>query len=88
MVTLQGWANSTCATYGAGLLMYHSFCDSREIPEKDHALANTALVSSFVLALQVPFQAKQFTTTFTVCECGILSMVCHGSCTRTRSAPC
>jgi hypothetical protein len=32
-VTLQGWAKSTRATYGAGLLIYHVFCDSREVPK-------------------------------------------------------
>ena len=57
-VTLQGWADSTRATYSAGLLVYHSFRDSREIPEKDHALANAALVSSFILALTGSLSGK------------------------------
>ena len=32
-VTLQGWAESTQAIYSAGLLVYHVFCNSREVPE-------------------------------------------------------
>ena len=50
-VTLQGWAESTRATYGAGLLVYHVFCDSREVPEREHAPARAALVASFISAL-------------------------------------
>jgi hypothetical protein len=50
-VTLEGWAESTRATYGVGLLVYHIFCDSRGVPEIDHALAKAALVSSFISVL-------------------------------------
>ena len=31
-VTLQGWADSTHASYSARLLVYHVFCDNREVP--------------------------------------------------------
>ncbi|KAN0084599.1 hypothetical protein V8E55_008103 [Tylopilus felleus] len=58
MVTLQGWAESTCATYGAGLLVYHVFCDSREVLGKDRALAKAALVALFVSALTGSLSGK------------------------------
>ncbi|KAN0091428.1 hypothetical protein V8E55_004994 [Tylopilus felleus] len=57
-VTLQDWAESTRATYGAGLLVYHVFCDSREVLEKDHALAKAALVASFVSVLTGSLSGK------------------------------
>ncbi|KAG6328739.1 hypothetical protein ID866_10350 [Astraeus odoratus] len=37
IIILQGWAENTRATYGSGLLVYHVFCDSRDIPEMEHA---------------------------------------------------
>ena len=57
-VTLQGWAESTHATYGAGLLVFHIFCDSRGILEKDRTPANAALVPSFVSALTGSLSGK------------------------------
>ena len=41
---LEGWAESTRTTYGTGLLVYHVFCNSQEIPEIDRAPAKPALV--------------------------------------------
>jgi len=32
-VTLHAWADSTKSSYGAGLLVFHVFCDSHDIPE-------------------------------------------------------
>jgi hypothetical protein len=57
-VTLQGWAESTCTTYGAGLLVFHVFCDSREVPEKDRAPANAALISAFISTLAGSLSGK------------------------------
>ena len=57
-VTLEGWAESTCTTYGARLLVYHVFCDSCEIPEKDCAPARATLVSSFISALTGSLSGK------------------------------
>ena len=57
-VTLQGWAESTRATYGAGLLVYHVFCDSREVPERERAPARAALVASFISALAGSLSGK------------------------------
>ena len=50
-ITLQGWAESTRATYGAGLLVFHVFCDNGLVPKMDHAPAKAPLLSSFVSAL-------------------------------------
>jgi hypothetical protein len=57
-VTLQGWAESTRTTYGAGLLVFHVFCDSREVPEKDRAPANMALISAFISTLAGSLSGK------------------------------
>ena len=57
-VTLQGWADSTRASYGAGLLVYHVFCDDREVPERNHAPASAALISSFISALAGSLSGK------------------------------
>ncbi|KAG6327913.1 hypothetical protein ID866_11176 [Astraeus odoratus] len=50
-VILQGWAKSTKLAYGTGLLVYHVFCDSRDIPETDRTPTSSALISMFVSAL-------------------------------------
>ena len=50
-ITLEEWVESTRTTYGAGLLVYHVFCDSRGIVERDRAPAKAALISSFISAL-------------------------------------
>ncbi|KAG6326928.1 hypothetical protein ID866_12161 [Astraeus odoratus] len=46
-----GWTESTRAAYGSGLLVYHVFCDSRDIPEIECAPASSATISSFISAL-------------------------------------
>ena len=43
--------DSTCTIYGTGLLIYHIFCNSREIPEKDHAPTDPTLISAFISTL-------------------------------------
>jgi len=50
-VVIQGWSEQTRASYGAGLLVYHVFCDSRNIPEQERAPANTNLISMFISIL-------------------------------------
>ena len=57
-VTLQGWAESTRTTYGAGLLVYHVFCDSREISEKERAPAKANLISAFISTLAGSLSSK------------------------------
>ena len=50
-VTLLGWAETTRAAYGAGLLVYHIFCDKKCIPETDRAPASSILISAFISCL-------------------------------------
>ena len=57
-VTLQGWAESTRTTYGAGLLVYHVFCDSREISEKERVPAKANLISAFISTLAGSLSSK------------------------------
>ncbi|KAG1888310.1 hypothetical protein F4604DRAFT_1570059, partial [Suillus subluteus] len=38
----------TCENYGAGLLRFHQYCDSRSIPEKNRMPASDCLLASFV----------------------------------------
>jgi len=42
------WAPGTRETYGAGLLVYQVFCDSRDIPESQRCPASTALLLTFI----------------------------------------
>ncbi|KIO08849.1 hypothetical protein M404DRAFT_133098, partial [Pisolithus tinctorius Marx 270] len=57
-VTLRGWNESTRASYGAGLLVYHVFCNSRDVPEEERAPADTNLVSTFISALAGSYSGK------------------------------
>ncbi|KAI0365289.1 hypothetical protein BV20DRAFT_909339, partial [Pilatotrama ljubarskyi] len=50
-VTSHAWAESTAGTYGSGLLLFHVFCDMRNVPEEQRAPASELLVLSFVAAL-------------------------------------
>lgn len=47
----QGWDNSTLATYGSGLLVFHVFCDSRNINEEERAPISHDLLSVFISEL-------------------------------------
>ncbi|KAG6328696.1 hypothetical protein ID866_10394, partial [Astraeus odoratus] len=51
IVILQGWAENTRAAYSSGLLVYHIFCDSRDIPEMECTPTKSATISSFISAL-------------------------------------
>ncbi|GJF00778.1 hypothetical protein PsYK624_170790 [Phanerochaete sordida] len=44
-------ADSTRGTYGAGLLLFHVFCDSHRIPEDQRAPAQPLLVQAFLASL-------------------------------------
>ncbi|THH08774.1 hypothetical protein EW146_g8885, partial [Bondarzewia mesenterica] len=50
-VVSHAWAESTNETYGSGLLAYHVFCDTRDIPELQRVPASTPIISSFAAAL-------------------------------------
>jgi len=46
---LEGaWADSTKEAYGAGLLIFHVFCDWKNIPDEQRAPASPLLISAFI----------------------------------------
>ena len=46
---LEGaWADSTKEAYGAGLLIFHVFCDRKSIPDEQRAPASPVLISAFI----------------------------------------
>ncbi|KAF5346190.1 hypothetical protein D9756_011123 [Leucocoprinus leucothites] len=47
----QAWDESTRICYGASLLVFHVFCDSKDIPEDHRAPAPHSLIASFITAL-------------------------------------
>lgn len=47
-VLSQSWHDSTRATYGAGLAVFHVFCDRQEVPEHLRCPAPPVLILSFV----------------------------------------
>lgn len=68
VVMLQGWAESTRASYGAGLLVFHMFCDSQSIPEHEQAPASSNLISMFISALAGSYSAQAIQNyTYGVC---------------------
>ena len=50
-VMAGSWADSTREAYGSGLLVYHVFCDTRTIPEVQHAPASSVLIAAFIASL-------------------------------------
>ncbi|KAF8548239.1 hypothetical protein OG21DRAFT_1565348 [Imleria badia] len=47
----QAWADLTKETYGSGLLLYHTFCNLKKVPEDWRAPALHELVASFISTL-------------------------------------
>ena len=57
--TMQhAWEEDTRIAYGAGLLMWHCFCDSKAIPEEARAPASQALLSTFVAYMATAYSGK------------------------------
>jgi hypothetical protein len=54
----HAFANSTRITYRAGLLLFHVFCDMKDIPEAQRAPACAVLLSSSVLTLAGTYAPK------------------------------
>ena len=47
----NAWAESTRESYSSGILVYHVFCDARNVPEELRAPANQATITSFIVSL-------------------------------------
>ncbi|SJL07018.1 uncharacterized protein ARMOST_10361 [Armillaria ostoyae] len=45
------WADNTLETYGSGLLLYHVFCDARNISEHARCPASADVISSFLATM-------------------------------------
>ncbi|KAJ6514671.1 hypothetical protein DFH09DRAFT_829425, partial [Mycena vulgaris] len=50
-VMSHAWADGTLGTYGSGLLVFHCFCHSRNIPEAQRAPASFDLLAAFLAAV-------------------------------------
>ena len=50
-VMSNAWAESTRESYSSGILVYHVFCDVRNIPEESRAPANQTTITSFIVSL-------------------------------------
>ena len=83
-VTLEGWAESTRATYGAGLLVYHIFAIAEESRKKIVPWLRRLWFHLSSRRSQAPSQAKPFATIYTESELGILCIRCRGFCTKIR----
>ena len=55
---LHAWEEDTRILYGAGLLMWHCFCDSRAVPETARAPASQAMLSAFVAYMAAAYSGK------------------------------
>ena len=55
---LHAWEEDTWVSYGAGLLMWHCFCDGKGIPEEGRAPATQALVSVFIAYLASAYSGR------------------------------
>ena len=58
---LHAWEEDTRVSYGAGLLMWHCFCDAKSIPELGRAPATQALLSAFVAYLASAYSGRTIT---------------------------
>ena len=52
------WATSTLEIYRARLLLYHSVCDTKSIPEHNHALISPDFLSVFLAKLAGIYSAS------------------------------
>jgi hypothetical protein len=55
---IHAWEEDTREAYGAGLLMWHCFCDGRTIPEQERAPASQPLLSAFVAHMAAVYSGK------------------------------
>ena len=50
-VMASAWADSTRESYSAGILVYHVFCDARDIPEDARAPTSQHIITGFITTL-------------------------------------
>ena len=55
---VHAWEEETRTSYGAGLLMWHCFCDSKGVAERERAPAQQSLVSAFVAHMATAYSGK------------------------------
>ena len=55
---IHAWEEDTWVAYGAGLLMWHCFCDAKSIPELGRAPATQAVISAFIAHLVSTYSGK------------------------------
>ncbi|GBE82476.1 hypothetical protein SCP_0408600 [Sparassis crispa] len=57
-VTAFAWSENTAESYGSGLLVFHVFYDTKDIPESKHAPASSILMASFIATLAGAYAGK------------------------------
>ena len=57
-VISHAWTENTRQTYGTGLLIYHVFCDKKQLPEPQRVPATPMLLSTFVSTLAGSYSGK------------------------------
>ena len=57
-VMSHAWVEGTLETYASGLLAWHVYCDSKQIPEEQRAPASPVLIASFLATLAGLFSNK------------------------------
>ena len=55
---LHAWEEDTHVSYGAGLLMWHCFCDEKGVGEEGRAPVTQALLSTFVAHLVAAYSGR------------------------------
>ena len=58
IVINSSWQYATHETYGAGLLIFHIFCDLRLIPEDQRCPADPLLMLTFISSCAGPYSSK------------------------------
>ncbi|KDQ55579.1 hypothetical protein JAAARDRAFT_85458, partial [Jaapia argillacea MUCL 33604] len=58
------WASGTWETYGSGLLIFHVFCDLREISEAQRYPASSVLMLTFISSCAGSYSGKTLTNYF------------------------
>jgi hypothetical protein len=60
-ITSRAYAESTASTYGTSLLIFHVFCNKKDILEAQRAPASLLLLSSFIATQADAYSGKMIT---------------------------